>query len=61
MILRKDATIEVDQKPDTWEIRLQFPLIKELAVYWSVQKNKWFISCRCSEHEARTIKEMYSR
>lgn len=61
MILRKDTTIEVDEKPDRVEIKTMFPLVKELAIYWSTIKRKWFVSCRCSESEATEIKEMYSK
>lgn len=61
MILRKDTTIEVNRVPNSIEIKTMYPLIKELAIYWSAQKRKWFVSCRCSEMEAAGIKEMYSK
>jgi hypothetical protein len=60
MILRRDTTIEVDTKPERAEIKIRYPLIKDLAVYWSAAKRKWFVSCRCSELEAKGIEEMYS-
>lgn len=61
MILRRDTTIEVDMKPNRIEIKLMYPLVKEIAIYWSVAKNKWNISCRCSELEAKGIEDMYSK
>lgn len=60
MIVRENTTIAVDEKPNSTEIKLMYPLIKELAIYWSATKRKWFVSCRCSEREAGEIKEMYS-
>lgn len=60
MTLRRDTAIEVDTKPDSREIRLIYPMVKELAIYWSVCKSKWIVSCRCTEDEANGIKEMYS-
>jgi hypothetical protein len=46
--------------PDSSEIKWVYPLIKDLAIYWSAQKRSWFVSCRCNAVEAEGIKEMYA-
>jgi len=48
MIERRDTIIEVDTVPNSSEIHMMYPLVKELEIYWSAQKRRWFVSCRCN-------------
>jgi hypothetical protein len=60
MTTRRDTVIEVDIEPTAFVIRHLCPDVKGLAIYWSVLKNKWCVSCRCTEYEAQLIKEEYT-
>lgn len=60
MIVREDRTIKVDSEPDSREIKMVYPKVKQLAIYWSAQKRSWFVSCMCTESEAEGIKKLYS-
>lgn len=60
MIVREDRIIKVDSEPDSREIRMAYPKVRGLAIYWSAQKRSWFVSCYCTEKEADGIKELYA-
>lgn len=60
MIIREDRIIKVDSEPDSREIKIAYPKVKQLAIYWSAQKRSWFVSCYCTPIEAEGIKAMYA-
>ena len=60
MTTRRDTVIEVDFEPTAFIIRHLCPEVTNLAIYWSVLKNKWCISCKCTEYEAGLIEKAFN-
>ena len=60
MTTRRDMVIKVDIEPTSFIIRRLCPDIEELAIYWSVLKNRWCVSCKCTEEEADLIWSVFN-
>ena len=60
MTKRRDTVIEVEFEPNAWEVLYIVPDVKDLAIYWSVLKRRWCISCKCTEEEAGLIEGAFN-
>ena len=55
----RERIIEVSEKPNRYEFAILFPHLKGYAIYWSVVKQKWCISVRCTDEEAKRIEQEF--